>query len=444
MRKLQEKKYVRGITLIALVVTIVILLILSGVSLNLVLGKNGLITKAKIEKQMTKVCSEKDAIQLEILLANLQKTLDSSNQYYIGEPLYDRTLENGDKWTIIVDNSTLTQYGTGYSHILKGTKIENYGETQYEWLVNYTTGEAIQIDFEYTELSYKSSLAVIDGLLLNIDATNVNNIESLGNNVTLYYFDDTVYDTIEKRTSAYNEEAKYTDVTQFAGYDRQKSNNMDDYFDSENSAFKFNGNNYIELYNENGFDFSNGFTLELYGNFEGIVNVTVINEFMGILGLWDGKYINQCNTRFGYLTGERKKLHYSLLPEYSEKAGDWEESESTPWNQQYYIEDFMNKNNYITLVFEKMNSGNFSQKIYMNGKLLDKGELTKKYYEKFLEKAKTLNYIELGRCTMTRNSNWCYAKGLCYATRLYNRALSDEEVEQNVTKNKLYRETYQK
>ena len=40
---LKEK---RGITLVALVVTIVVLLILAGVSLNLVLGNNGIITKA--------------------------------------------------------------------------------------------------------------------------------------------------------------------------------------------------------------------------------------------------------------------------------------------------------------------------------------------------------------------------------------------------------------
>lgn len=37
----------KGITLVALVVTIVVLLILAGVSINLVLGENGLITQAQ-------------------------------------------------------------------------------------------------------------------------------------------------------------------------------------------------------------------------------------------------------------------------------------------------------------------------------------------------------------------------------------------------------------
>ena len=37
----------KGITLVALVVTIVVLLILAGVSINLVLGNNGIIARAK-------------------------------------------------------------------------------------------------------------------------------------------------------------------------------------------------------------------------------------------------------------------------------------------------------------------------------------------------------------------------------------------------------------
>ena len=43
-----------GITLVALVVTIVVLLILAGVSINLVVGQNGLINRAKEATQKTK------------------------------------------------------------------------------------------------------------------------------------------------------------------------------------------------------------------------------------------------------------------------------------------------------------------------------------------------------------------------------------------------------
>ena len=46
--KLQnEKNNQKGITLIALVITIIVLIILAGISINLVLGENGLFNKAK-------------------------------------------------------------------------------------------------------------------------------------------------------------------------------------------------------------------------------------------------------------------------------------------------------------------------------------------------------------------------------------------------------------
>lgn len=47
------KKSNQGITLVALVVTIVVLLILAGVSISLVNGQNGIVTKAQEAKEKT-------------------------------------------------------------------------------------------------------------------------------------------------------------------------------------------------------------------------------------------------------------------------------------------------------------------------------------------------------------------------------------------------------
>ena len=47
MEKEKNKMYDGGITLIALVVTVVVLLILAGVSLNLVIGNEGILTRSK-------------------------------------------------------------------------------------------------------------------------------------------------------------------------------------------------------------------------------------------------------------------------------------------------------------------------------------------------------------------------------------------------------------
>ena len=47
----------KGITLIALVITIIVLIILAGISINLILGENGIITKATNAKEVTRAAS---------------------------------------------------------------------------------------------------------------------------------------------------------------------------------------------------------------------------------------------------------------------------------------------------------------------------------------------------------------------------------------------------
>ena len=60
-----------GITLVALVVTIVVLLILAGVSVKLVLGQNGLIKQAQEAKKKTHEESIKEQIDMALAKMNL-------------------------------------------------------------------------------------------------------------------------------------------------------------------------------------------------------------------------------------------------------------------------------------------------------------------------------------------------------------------------------------
>lgn len=55
-----------GITLIALVVTIIIILILAGISLNLVLGDSGIVTKAKEAKYETRKALATERVEIEV------------------------------------------------------------------------------------------------------------------------------------------------------------------------------------------------------------------------------------------------------------------------------------------------------------------------------------------------------------------------------------------
>ena len=82
----KNKRNERGITLIALVVTIVVLLILAGVSISMLSGENGIITQAQEAKNNTEAAKLKEELNLKI-------TEGVINKYTIGDetlpPVFD-------------------------------------------------------------------------------------------------------------------------------------------------------------------------------------------------------------------------------------------------------------------------------------------------------------------------------------------------------------------
>ena len=94
-----KTKEMKGITLIALVITIVVLMILAGVSINTVLGDDGIIQKAKEAAEATKRASaeeEMNRLVLEYQLASNDETLESFLQEKVTEGRIDGVTDNGD------------------------------------------------------------------------------------------------------------------------------------------------------------------------------------------------------------------------------------------------------------------------------------------------------------------------------------------------------------
>ena len=56
----------KGITLIALIITIIIMLILSGVTIALLTGDNGILSKANLAKQRTELANAEEKLKLAI------------------------------------------------------------------------------------------------------------------------------------------------------------------------------------------------------------------------------------------------------------------------------------------------------------------------------------------------------------------------------------------
>mgnify|MGYP006945762329 CR=1 FL=1 len=97
--KAHWRKQKNGITLITLVVTIVVLSILAGVSINTVVGDDGIIQKAKEQAEATRRASAEEDMNrlvLEYQLAKSDETLESFLQEKVTEGRIDGVTDNGD------------------------------------------------------------------------------------------------------------------------------------------------------------------------------------------------------------------------------------------------------------------------------------------------------------------------------------------------------------
>ena len=72
MNKIKTRKDTKGITLIALVITIIVLLILAGVSIAMLTGQNGILTQAQNSKTTTEYKSAEEKVKLAIMAARSQ------------------------------------------------------------------------------------------------------------------------------------------------------------------------------------------------------------------------------------------------------------------------------------------------------------------------------------------------------------------------------------
>ena len=102
MKKEMEKYFEKGITLVALVVTIIVLLILAGVAITLTVGNNGIFNRASsATKEYTKA-----SIKEELELAVADARMD--NLYIINNEKIAEKLENIGAIIIDVDDMHIT------------------------------------------------------------------------------------------------------------------------------------------------------------------------------------------------------------------------------------------------------------------------------------------------------------------------------------------------
>ena len=158
MGKLKEKiDNIHGITLVALVVTIVILLILSGVTISALTGDNGIIKQSKLETKQTseKVAKEEiEKIVLEYDLTEENQTLEEFLKTKVPEKI-DSVINNGDGTLTIEKNGyTVTVDDVGgnakitIGDIIVSTNSDGTGAVEEASSVD--VGETLYISFSHS------------------------------------------------------------------------------------------------------------------------------------------------------------------------------------------------------------------------------------------------------------------------------------------------------
>ena len=134
---MDAKKRQKGITLIALVVTIVVLLILAGITISLVFGSNGVIQKAQDSKEQTKIGEMREKLEM----AKVPVYADGNGSYKV-QDYWGRIESEGliaDKTVDIIDNKD----GTYEVTTTPGYVFEITVEPNKEIAENVIIGECI-------------------------------------------------------------------------------------------------------------------------------------------------------------------------------------------------------------------------------------------------------------------------------------------------------------
>ena len=179
----------KGITLIALVVTIIVLIILAGISINLILGENGIIIRAQLSKNAQEKAEIIENIRLDIAAKDAEKlqTTNGITQSEIEEILEKYgTVNKNDDETIKSLTPTNKNYEIPFEEIYDGkinveteeilslapglyqtgttTMLKSWEELKSEGLITVTGSTLYSIDLEMVgDLIISSEIEIMAG-----------------------------------------------------------------------------------------------------------------------------------------------------------------------------------------------------------------------------------------------------------------------------------------
>lgn len=336
---------------------------------------------------------------------------------FTGKRLYNKTSQNMETWNLVIDydknNKEKARYGSGFYLLDQGEHVIN-GETitiEGKYVLDYRKKNVTGLSERAVEWSVDTSLAVKNGLILNIDPTNLAD----GNWTGIIKHGDVRYDVANKAL-VFNESPSNT--TGSGGY--------------------------LEL-SRSGVNFSNGFTFEVYCKLSRLdyINATLSNNRgMGLfcrLPNLNASYTQalrfgrtKANTICKFNSSSSKSGGTGSI--YSQTGGAVADRGSA-----YKLnEDF-----YLTFVYERPEGDRDLIKLYINGELYGSAPYGKDSYTNGLN---TWNNDScpffVGVSPWHADGNLYFLKGSVYSCRLYTTPMNADQVKENMNMTQRYRESF--
>ena len=129
------KNNIRGITLIALIITIIVLLILAGVSIAMLTGQNGLLTQAQNAKTATEKSAEQEKVQIavtgsrndegQLSIEKLKTEIESQNGKVLGDSIPTTVEINNNLYRVNSNGEVTKRMVGGTLGTVTGTETTN-------------------------------------------------------------------------------------------------------------------------------------------------------------------------------------------------------------------------------------------------------------------------------------------------------------------------------
>ena len=165
----------KGITLVALVVTIVVLLILAGVSINLVLGNNGIIAKAKDAETKSAEASQNDLKGMNGLVSEMEGALAGNGSTGNGNTGSGNNFVTKNTEVTYPDGKVWIPEGfristDSASTVQGGVVIEDKDLNQFVWVPVATLADYKRMAYSYNVATEETDTAT-NSIKININSS---------------------------------------------------------------------------------------------------------------------------------------------------------------------------------------------------------------------------------------------------------------------------------